>query len=219
MLSWQPEFDLQHGAEVLCLGSHCDDIEIGCGGLIQVLAHRFPAISMNIVVFGATAERQPESEKAISRLLAGAENVKQTYFGFPNSFFPDHYRDIKLEFETLKKSVSPALIVTHYRKDRHQDHRTISDLTWNTFRDHMILEYEIPKYDGDLGRPNAYVALDSDVVDRKVDTLMRCFQSQLDRQWFTEETFRGFMRLRGIECNSASGYAEAFYAYKMRLMT
>ena len=117
----------------------------------------------------------------------------------------------------MKRRCSPDLIFTHYREDRRQDHRLISDLTWNTFRDHLILEYEIPKYDGDLGSPNFFVHLDEDLCRRKVRCIIDSFQTQQNRQWFTEDTFRAIARLRGIECNAPEGFAEAFYGRKIGL--
>jgi LmbE family N-acetylglucosaminyl deacetylase len=124
---------------------------------------------------------------------------------------------VKAVFEEELKQISPDLIFTHNGKDAHQDHRLISELTWNTFRDHLILEYEIPKYDGDLGQPSVFVPLKAEVSQTKVRYIMDAFQSQRNKRWFEESTFLSLMRLRGMECNAPSGYAEGFYCRKLLL--
>ena len=136
---------------------------------------------------------------------------------FPDGFMPFVGAEVKAVFEELKQTVSPDLIFCSSRKDAHQDHRLISELTWNTFRNHMILEYEIPKYDGDLGQPNVFVPLEAELYQKKVQYIMDAFQSQHTKRWFEESTFLSLMRLRGMECNAASGYAEAFYCRKLVL--
>ncbi len=202
---------------LLLLGAHCDDIEIGCGGALLRMAQRWPAAQVTCVVFSSNKKREAESRAALGELLSGFARVDVRMLGFRNGYFPFVGADIKDYFETLKIDVTADVVFTHARGDRHQDHRTISDLTWNTFRDHLVLEYEIAKYDGDLSQPNAFVELTPAEVDTKVRCLMTYFKSQQDKSWFTDATFRGLMRLRGVECNASSGFAEAFHARKLRL--
>ncbi len=202
---------------VLCLGAHSDDIEIGCGGTILRLLASYRNWEFYWVVFSATPEREQEARKSAHLFLEGARRKTIVVKNFRNSFFPFVGGKIKEYFERLKAEISPDLIFTPYRNDLHQDHRTISDLTWNTFRNHLILEYEIPKYDGDLGSPNCFVHLDESTCRRKIRYLLRLFPSQRENHWFTEETFRGLMRLRGIESNASGKYAEAFYCRKLVL--
>ncbi len=200
---------------ILCLGAHCDDIEIGCGGTILRLVSQFPDLEIRWIVFSSTPEREPEALKAADAFLANVRKRKITVNKFRDGFFPSEFGKAKEFFEELKKEVSPDIIFTHYRNDRHQDHRVISDLTWNTWRDHLILEYEVPKYDGDFGSPNFFVHLDKDLLDKKVKILKECYGSQRSRQWFSEETFRGVARLRGMESNAKDQYAEGFYCRKV----
>src|SRR5262249_25895831 len=203
--------------EVLCLGCHSDDIEIGCGGTILTLAQKYPGSVFHWVVFSANGVREAEAQHA-AKLFVGASHLKGPLLkNFQDGFMPFAGGEVKSLFEELKRAITPDLILTHYRKDAHQDHRLISELTWNTFRNHLILEYEIPKYDGDLGRPNLFVPFESDICERKIRYIMESFVSQHARRWFQEDTFRSLMRIRGVECNSASGYAEAFYCRKIRL--
>lgn len=202
---------------VLCLGAHCDDIEIGCGGTLLELGNSLRKASLHCVVFASDGIREAETRAALSELSVGWDNVTIKVHRFRNGYFPYVGADIKDAFEALKSKVQPDLIFTHYRDDRHQDHRTISDLTWNTFRDNLVLEYEIPKYDGDFGQPNAYVEISEANAATKVDCLQRCFPSQHDKHWFKPENFKALMRVRSIECNAASGFAEAFYARKVKL--
>jgi LmbE family N-acetylglucosaminyl deacetylase len=202
--------------KVLCLGCHSDDIEIGCGGSILWLAAQYPACQFHWVVFAATGERRQEAQAGAER-FAGPHRLSGTQLrDFPDGFMPFAGADIKTVFEDLKP-VAPDVIFTHSRDDAHQDHRLIAELTWNTFRDHLILEYEIPKYDGDLGRPNVFMPLDRHHVEQKIDYLMDVFRSQRSRRWFERETFLSLSRLRGMECNAPSGYAEAFYCRKLVL--
>lgn len=203
--------------QILCLGCHSDDIEIGCGGTILRLAEEYPGCVFYWVVFSAIGVRAEEARRA-AELFVGSERLKEALLKtFPDGFMPYVGADVKIFFEELKQSVSPDLIFTHNRKDVHQDHRLISELTWNTFRDHLILEYEIPKYDGDMGQPCMFVPLREDICQKKVSYLMDVFQSQHCKRWFQHETFRSLMRLRGMECNASSGYAEAFYCRKLLL--
>lgn len=205
------------GLTILCLGSHSDDIEIGCGGSVLRLAEEYPTCSFHWVVFSAVGVREAEAKHAAS-LFVNPSRLKGPFLKtFPDGFMPFVGAEVKLVFEDLKRTVSPDLIFTHNREDAHQDHRLISELTWNTFRDHFILEYEIPKYDGDMGRPSVFVPLAEDICNRKIQYLMKTFQSQLTKRWFEENTFLSLMRLRGMECNSPSGFAEAFHCRKLIL--
>jgi LmbE family N-acetylglucosaminyl deacetylase len=206
---------LRQSPTVLCVGAHCDDIEIGCGATLVRLVREFPDLHIVWAVFAGSLERESESRRAAAELLQGAASVELRYLGFRESYFPREYEGIKDAFETLKKQVQPGLILTHRLEDRHQDHRSLSELTWNTFRSHLVLEYEIAKYEGDLGHPNFYVSASCADLDRKVDVLMRCFSSQAHRAWFTPDTFRALARIRGIESAAPDGFAEAFHARKM----
>jgi LmbE family N-acetylglucosaminyl deacetylase len=205
------------GLQVLCLGSHADDIEIGCGGTILRLAEQYPGCAFHWVVFSATGAREAEARRGAS-LFVGPTALRGLLLKtFPDGFMPFVGAEVKAVFEELKQAVSPDVIFTHSRRDAHQDQRLIAELTWNTFRDHMILEYEIPKYDGDMGQPGLFVPLSSEVYQAKVRYIMEAFQSQHTRRWFEPETFLSLMRLRGMECNAPSGYAEAFYCRKLVL--
>jgi LmbE family N-acetylglucosaminyl deacetylase len=199
---------------ILCLGAHCDDIEIGCSGAVLTLLARCPQARVHWIVFSSDDVRAEEARLAAGRLLAGA-NAEVRIERFRNGFFPYIGADIKEYFERLKQAVAPDIIFTHYRHDLHQDHRTVSALTWNTFRGHLVLEYEVPKYDGDIGVPNVFVPLEDEFRARKIAAITECFVSQRDKPWFTPETFNALMRLRGVESNSPSGYAEAFYGRKL----
>jgi LmbE family N-acetylglucosaminyl deacetylase len=209
--------ELQIGAlrSVLCLGAHCDDIEIGAGATILKLVAAQPALRVHWVVFSSTEERAAEARASAGDFLKGAASVDVQMKTFSDGFFPAEGQAIKQHFEELKARVTPDLVLTHYREDRHQDHRVISDLTWNTFRDHLVLEYEIPKYDGDLGQPNCFVPVDDQRRVFKVDAILRRYASQRPKEWFTAETFNALMRIRGVECRSRTGYAEAFHARKI----
>jgi LmbE family N-acetylglucosaminyl deacetylase len=199
---------------VLCLGAHCDDIEIGCGGTLMTLQEHFPAASFEWVVFTSEGGRGDESRKAAAGIHGSRRPAKVEVLDFRTSYLPYQGAEVKDRFEAIKERIDPQLVLTHGLEDRHQDHRLIAELTWNTFRNHLVLEYEIPKYEGDLGHPNCYVPLDEAIVARKLDVLMSCFPSQASRSWFDRELFKGHLRLRGIECNAPSGHAEAFHARK-----
>jgi LmbE family N-acetylglucosaminyl deacetylase len=203
------------GLRILFLGAHSDDIEIGCGGTILRLAEQYPDSVFDWVVFSATGARQAEAQRSATFFVRPAQLRGPVLKEFPDGFMPYAGAEVKVVFEELKRAVSPDLIFTHNCKDAHQDHRLIAELTWNTFRDHLILEYEIPKYDGDLGQPNFFVPLEKDMYEGKVRFLMEAFQTQRSKRWFEPETFLGLMRLRGMECNAPSGYAEAFYSRKL----
>jgi len=200
---------------VLCLGAHSDDIEIGCGGSMLRLIREIPGLQCHWVVFSGGGRRTVEAKRSAREMLAGCARTKISVAGFRTSFFPYEGTRIKERFERLKSECEPDVVFTHYRHDRHQDHRVVSDLTWNTFRNHMILEYEIPKYDGDLGCPNLFVQLDAATCRRKTRHLMKHFQSQGNKHWFTEETFSGLMRLRGVESAAPGRFAEAFHCRKL----
>jgi LmbE family N-acetylglucosaminyl deacetylase len=200
---------------VLCLGAHCDDLEIGCGGTVLKLAAGENPPAFTWVVFSSDGVREVEALRAVRRLVPRISPTRVIIKKFRDGFLPYEGSLVKEAFEELKALVSPDLVLTHYRNDLHQDHRLVSELTWNTFRDHLILEYEIPKYDGDLGRPNLFVPLDESQCRRKIETILSSFPSQAGKRWFSEELFRSMLRIRGMECNAASGYAEAFYCRKL----
>jgi LmbE family N-acetylglucosaminyl deacetylase len=200
---------------VLCLGAHCDDIEIGAGGVILRLIKEFPNIYFHWVVFSSDTIRVEEANKSAQVLLNQVKEKQIIVKEFKASYFPYIGAEIKDYFEQLKRDVMPDLILTHYHGDIHQDHRLISELTWNTYRNHLILEYEIPKYDGDFGSPNFFVPLDDATCQYKIQHILTHFASQNTRQWFDQETLKSVLRLRGIEANSPSKYAEAFYCRKI----
>jgi LmbE family N-acetylglucosaminyl deacetylase len=199
---------------VLCLGAHSDDIEIGCGGTILKLVEAYQQLSINWIVFSASKQRRQEAKDSAHAFLHGVNQKIVVIKNFRDGFFPYSGRSIKGYFEELKTMPAPDIIFTHYRLDLHQDHRLISELAWQTFRDHLILEYEIPKYDGDYGNPNCFVHLSGSICDKKVQYIVKYFESQRANHWFGEETFRSLLRLRGIESNARSKYAEAFYCRK-----
>jgi len=201
--------------KVLCLGSHSDDIEIGCGGTILHLLAGGLKIDVTWVVLASNADREREARNSAALFLDRAERKDVIVKSFRDGFFPFEGAKIKNCFERELKAISPDLVFTHNRKDAHQDHRLVAELTWNTFRNQLILEYEIPKYDGDLGQPNFFVPLDREICENKIRYLMEVFETQRSKAWFARETFLGLMRLRGMECASPSGYAEAFYCRKI----
>ena len=214
MLELIPALRTKSKQSILCLGAHSDDIEFGCGGTVLRLLKDYGECDVTWVVFSAKAQRKREAMISAKRFLKDAKTSAIITKAFKESFFPYHGEAIKACFEALKARFDPDLIFTHYRHDLHQDHRVISDLTWNTWRNHFILEYEIPKYDGDLGAPNTFVPLSETLARGKAGLLWKCFETQRAKQWFAEETFLSLMRLRGIECNASDKYAEGFYARK-----
>jgi len=201
-------------ARVLCLGAHCDDIEIGCGGTVLTFAAAKPEMQIFWVVFSSDEERKIEALNSAGSFLANISTQKVIVHGLRDGFLPYSGAEVKERFEQLKTEFSPELILTHYGRDLHQDHRFISELTWNTFRDHLILEYEIPKYDGDFGSPNVFVPLSKPVCEKKIETVLATFGSQSKKHWFSRELFLSVLRLRGMEANAPSGYAEGFYCRK-----
>lgn len=217
MLRLKPKPSNGKALQVLCIGCHSDDIEIGCGGTILRLAEEWPDCVFHWVVMSATNIREREAKNSVAHFLDQSRLNHVVIESFPDGFMPFVGAEIKTVFEKLKCTVSPDVVFTHNRRDAHQDHRLVADLTWNTFRDHLILEYEIPKYDGDMGQPTVFVPLPLDLCDRKVRLIMEAFRSQAEKHWFKPETFYALMRLRGMECNSPSGYAEAFYGRKLVL--
>jgi len=200
--------------KVMCLGAHCDDIEIGCGGTLLSLLGKYKRAEVYWVVFSSDSRRGKEAKSSANKFLKQAGRKTTEIKKFQNGFFPYVGGDIKEFFEELKGSFSPDLIFTHYRNDLHQDHRTISELTWNTFRDNFILEYEIPKYDGDIGTPNFFVPLEFSICKRKINTILKSFLTQGEKHWFTEDLLFSLMRIRGMESVSPTKYAEAFYCRK-----
>jgi LmbE family N-acetylglucosaminyl deacetylase len=200
--------------KILCLGAHPDDIEIGCGGTILRLIEEIPKAQFYWVVFSGDNVRREEARSSAQSFLKGVERKEIVLNQYRDSYFPFVGTEIKDNFEKLKGEFSPDIIFTHYGRDAHQDHRLISKLTWNTFRDSLVLEYEIPKFDGDLSTPNTYVELNESQVEKKIDLILKHFNSQREKRWFDEETFRSILRIRGIESNSAR-YAEGFHSRKI----
>ena len=200
--------------KLLCIGAHSDDIEIGCGGTVVRLLEENPNTEVHWVVVGAMGQRANEAVESANLFLANAKRKEIVIKQFRDGFFPYSGSDIKDFFEKLKGECSPDLILTHYRGDLHQDHRLVSELTWNTFRNHLILEYEIPKYDGDIGTPNFFVHLSDATCRKKIQNILRCFKSQRDKSWFSEDTFLSILRIRGLESNAPHRYAEGYYCRK-----
>jgi LmbE family N-acetylglucosaminyl deacetylase len=181
------------------------------------IADLIPGAKFHCIVFSSSEDRAKEVRNSMAELL-DTHRTTLVIKEYRNGFFPFVGAQIKEFFEEIKKSINPDLIFTHFGQDKHQDHRTVSELTWNTFRDHLILEYEIPKFDGDLGAPNVFFTLEPNQVQKKIDALLKHYRSQHDKQWFSQDTFMGLLRLRGIECNSPTGLAEGFYSRKMVIL-
>jgi LmbE family N-acetylglucosaminyl deacetylase len=209
--------DASEPLRLLTLGAHADDIEIGCGGTILRLVAEHPGLSVDWVVLSGEGERGGEAADSAAAFLQGAGESRIEVERFRDGFFPYDGAGVKRFFERLKSRVSPDLILAPRLEDRHQDHRLVAELAWNTFRDHVILEYEIPKYEGDLGQPSLYVPLAPQQAERKLELLSKHFPSQTDRSWFSDDSFLAILRLRGIESNAPSGLAEAFGARKLVL--
>jgi LmbE family N-acetylglucosaminyl deacetylase len=199
---------------ILAIGCHADDVEIGCGGTLLTLIAANPGVEVDWVVLAAPGERGAEAQASAAAFLAGAAAARVEVHDFRDGFLPYLGGEVKGVFEDLKRRVDPQVVFTHAGYDFHQDHRLACELTWNTFRNHLILEYEIPKFDGDLGRPNVFVPLLADVVDRKLALLEEHFPTQAGKHWFDRETFVGLMRLRGMEAVAATRFAEAFTSRK-----
>jgi LmbE family N-acetylglucosaminyl deacetylase len=205
---------LNSARRILCLGAHSDDIEIGAGGTLLHLAQQVSDLEICWVVFSAPGSRADEAKQSAGDFLGNVARKQVRIGSFRESYFPSEWPSIKEWFEEIKK-FEPDVVFTHYRDDRHQDHRVLSDLAWNTFRSHLILEYEILKYDGDLGQPNVFVPISEPVGARKIEFLMRHFKTQSTKHWFTSDTFAAMHRIRGIECASQTSLAEAFYCRKL----
>ena len=203
------------GPEVLCIGAHCDDIEIGCGATLLSLQRRYPRCRIHWLVVTSVPRRRDEA-KAAAKAFVRASARGEVHIGeLPDGLLPAHFVAVKAQFEDLKRTIEPDLIFTHHGLDRHQDHSLVSQVTWQTFRDHMIWEYEIPKYDGDLLTPNMYVTLGNAVANRKIDVIVRSFASQRGKSWFTADNLLAAMRLRGLESRAVGGFAEAFHCRKL----
>jgi LmbE family N-acetylglucosaminyl deacetylase len=202
---------------VLVIGCHADDAEIGCGGTLLTLTRSIPDLEVDWIVLSASGERAEEARSSAQAFLADAAVSRVEVHGFRDGFLPYHGGEVKEVFEDLKGRVDPELVLTHTRDDLHQDHRLACELTWNTFRDHLILEYEIPKVDGDLGRPNVFVPLTASIAKEKVDLLLEHFPTQAGKHWFDRELFLGLMRIRGMEAVAPERLAEAFTARKLAL--
>lgn len=206
-----------HAMRVLCIGAHSDDLEIGCAGTVLKWIEDQPRIDVTWVVLSAAGERAREARRSARSLLRRAGRSRVVLGDFRDSFFPVQYGQVKEFLEKLKRDSDPDVVLTHHLEDRHQDHRLAAELTWNTWRDHLILEYEVPKYEGDLGQTNAYMPLPARLARRKAAHILRHFSSQKARTWFQADNFLALMRVRGIECRSVSGFAEAFHARKVIL--
>ncbi len=202
---------------VLCLGAHSDDIEIGAGATLRGWIERGVRLDVHWVVLSAIGERAEEARASAADFLADAHRATIDLAEFKDGFFPYQGAEIKAWFEALRGKVEPDVIFSHWGEDAHQDHRQVSQLTWNTFRNHLILEYEIPKWDGDLGRPSVYVPATRAVMARKVELLLQHFGSQRSKDWFDAQIFTGLARLRGSECRAPDGLAEAFHVRKLAL--
>jgi LmbE family N-acetylglucosaminyl deacetylase len=202
---------------ILCLGAHSDDIEIGVGGTLLKLAAQASDLEIWWIVFSASGPRAEEARRSADEFLSSVVRKHVKIGSFRESYFPSEWPSIKGWFEEIRAKFDPEIVFTHYRDDRHQDHRVLSDLAWNTFRNHLILEYEILKYDGDLGCPNLFIPLSEELCSRKIEFLLKHFQTQSSKRWFTRDTFEAMHRIRGIECASSTGRAEAFYCRKLVL--
>ena len=205
--------------KVLLLGAHSDDIEIGCGATIRHWLSAGVSLDATWVVLCAEGERAAEARRSADDFLGGAASSRVVFGGFRDGFLPYLGPAVKDFYETLKAYPTPDVIFTHQRNDLHQDHRLACELTYNTFRDQQVLEYEIPKWDGDTGAPNAFVCVAETAAREKVDLVMRHFGTQRGKDWFDPETFLGLMRLRGMECRASERYAEGFYVRKAVLGT
>ena len=216
-VDWLLRPDRARALRVLCVGAHCDDIEIGCAATLQVLQRRKGGVTIDWVVLSGTETRRREAANAMHRFVRPRFRGSLGFADFPDGRFPTVYGSIKDLFESLQREQRPDLILCHERDDRHQDHRIVTEMVWSTFRDPLVLEYEIPKWDGGLGQPNVYVPVTAKDAALKADALVEAYPSQARREWFTRDTFLSLLRLRGLECRSPSGYAEAFHGRKVRI--
>jgi LmbE family N-acetylglucosaminyl deacetylase len=205
-------------AHVLCVGAHCDDIEIGCGGTLLSLGKSHTDLKITCAIFSGNDDRQREARKSLESLFSAAADLQIVFHDFADGRLPFVGEAVKNAMEDIRGNIDPDLIFTHWEGDRHQDHRFLSEVTWNTFRDHLIMEFEIPKYDGDFGSPGVFCPLDKDTAERKVDHLMRAYRSQASKDWFTPDLFMSVLRIRGMEARADSGFAEGFYCRKLPLL-
>jgi LmbE family N-acetylglucosaminyl deacetylase len=202
---------------VLCLGAHADDIEIGCGGTVLRLVEQSSGLEVRWVVFSGNEVRATEARDSAATFLRGVRDKRVEVHGFRDSYFPAAWAEIKDCMAALSREYSPDLIFTHRRDDAHQDHRVLAELTWCAFRDQLVLEYEIPKYEGDLGQPNVYAPLSAELANRKAALIYEGFPSQRTHRWFSVDTFAALARVRGVECNAPEQHAEAFHVRKLVL--
>jgi LmbE family N-acetylglucosaminyl deacetylase len=215
LISFRSLAERRGSLALLCLGAHADDIEIGCGGTILRLVEELPGLMVRWVVFSGLGSRGAEARSSGAAFLEGVPQKQVEVLGFRDGYFPFQGAEIKDCFEEIKNHFDPSLVLTHWQGDAHQDHRLVAELTHNTFRDHFILEYEIPKYDGDVGNPAFFVPLTRVQISQKIETISQHFPSQRERSWFSDETFLAMARLRGIGCNAPEGLAEAFHVKKI----
>jgi len=215
MLALPLTHDTDKPLNVLCLGAHCDDIEIGCGGTLLTLLGQHPNVNVYWKVFTSTPSRKEEAIAGAERFCAAANSLEINVLDFRDGYLPYEGSAVKDAVQETKGEFEPDLVFTHYRHDLHQDHRKLSELTWNAFRDHLILEYEIPKWDGDLGSPNSFVAIEPTIASMKISALQAIYNTQQSKSWFTDDLFFSLMRLRGMEANSPTQLAEAFYLRKL----
>lgn len=218
MLTLLPEFPARQRPEILCIGAHCDDIEIGCGATLLLLQQRYPRCRIHSLILTSTAERRDEAIAAAKYLVRPAARGVLQIGELRDGHLPAHYSAVKDQFEAMRRVVNPHLIFTHHGADRHQDHGLVSDVTWQCFRNHPIWEYEIPKYDGDLQTPNMYVPVSTALARRKVAAILRAYPSQAGKYWFTAENLNALLHLRGMEARASSGLAEAFHCRKLRAL-
>ena len=201
--------------DVLCIGAHCDDIEIGCGGTLLALQRHYPRLRVHWLVLASDARRGREALRSREAFIAPSARGEVRVHDLPDGRLPAHFEQVKAHFEDFRRAVAPDWVLSHHGADRHQDHALLSQVTWQTFRDHPIWEYEIAKYDGDLGTPNAYVPLPAEVAQKKAKAIISAFRTQRDKPWFKAENLLAVMRLRGLECRADSGYAEGFHCRKL----
>ncbi len=208
-------FHLRQIRTVLCIGAHADDIEIGCGGTLLQLSRAVPDLHVEWAVFSGQGQRHDEAKQSADTWLGEVASKRVRLHSFADSYFPADWKAIKMEMQRMAAEISPDLVLTHRLDDRHQDHRILGDLSWNAFRNHLLLEYEIPKYEGDLGQPNLYIPLDGPTAELKIERLRSAFPTQSDKPWYDVRVFEGHLRMRGIECRAE--FAEAFYVRKFCL--
>jgi LmbE family N-acetylglucosaminyl deacetylase len=217
MLGLIPSLGRKRALRVLCVGAHCDDIEIGCGATLRVLQDHHAGVVLDWVVLSGTPLRRQEAQRSMKLFVRPGCRGTLQFGDFPDGRFPAVYAEIKDFFEDLKGRPRPDLVLCHERDDRHQDHRIVNEMVWSTFRNELVLEYEIPKWDGGLGQPSVYVPIEARQATTKANALLKAYPSQAGRDWFTRDTFLAMLRLRGLECRAPSGYAEAFHGRKFVL--